>query len=82
MLQIVKKLWYGDAPIGTAKISLRDYWVKRAIEDKVDFIVKYKKQKMYLSPRKLKNPLSRRVFKSKIGSFDYELWDYRWLPKQ
>jgi hypothetical protein len=82
MLKIVKKIWYGDAPVGTAKITLRDYWVKRAIVDEVDLIVQYKKQKMYLSPRQLENPLNKRQQKSKIGNFDYELWDYKWNPKQ
>jgi hypothetical protein len=81
MLQIVKKIWYGDETYGQAKITLRDYWVKRALKDNVDIIVQYRKQKMYLSPRKLRNPLSKRPVKSKIGSFDYELWDYKWRPK-
>ena len=37
---------------------------------------------MYLSPRQLENPLNKRQQKSKIGNFDYELWDYKWNPKQ
>ena len=81
MLKIVKKIWYGDAPQGIAKITLRDSWVKIAIEDNVGLTVVYKKKKMHLTPRQLGKPLNKRAFKSKIGSFDYELWDYKWQPK-
>jgi hypothetical protein len=78
----VKKIWYGDKTYGTAKITLRDYWIKKAIRNKEDIIVEYMDRSMKLTPRKLKNPIGKRPVKSKIGLSDYELWDYYWKPKE
>jgi hypothetical protein len=80
--QEVKKIWYGDATYLKAKITLRSYWVNRAIADNEEIKVVYKDRSMVLTPRKLKNPISRRLFKSKIGRGDYELLDYKWTPNE
>lgn len=76
----VKKIWYGDSTYRKAKITLRSYWVNKAIRNKEEVKVTYQGRSMVLTPRKLKNPIGRRLFKSKIGKQDYELLDYKWSP--
>ena len=79
----VKKIWYGGSDTyGKAKVSLRDYIVKTAVQYNEGIEVEYNGMRMELTPRKLKKPLNRTTFKSKIGKQDYELWDYYWKPKQ
>lgn len=79
---IIKKLWYGDNLRGTPKVSLRDYWVKKALEGIGYVWVVYRGKRMKITQKVLENPLEKRAFKSKIGSFDYELWDYKWMSKE
>ena len=80
IIQEVKKIWYGDDTYQKAKITLRDYWVRKAIRLDKNIKVVYKNRYMILTPRKLRNPISERLFKSKIGASDYKLLDFFWNP--
>jgi hypothetical protein len=82
IIHYVKKIWYGDETYQKAKITLRSYWVDQAVRGKQDIEVRYDGKYMTLSPRRLKRPLGKRFFKSKIGKDDYELLDYSWKPDQ
>lgn len=81
IVQKVKKIWYGDDTYQKAKITLRDYWVNKAIKENTPIEVVYVDRHMLLTPRKLRKPISERSFKSKIGASDYKLLDYFWKPE-
>ena len=80
MIISVKKIWYGDGTYQQAKITLRSYWVDKAIRNNEDIKVTFKARSMTLTSHILKKPVGRRFFHSKIGSDNYELLDYFWRP--
>lgn len=67
----VKKLYCGCA-------SIRDYIVKKALEQGKEICVHFKDQKMTLTIEDLKNNFQFHClsFKSKFGSNPYQLYDY------
>lgn len=62
-------------------VSLRDYEVEEAIQAG-GIVFKFGKYHMTLTPEKLRQGFSitNNVFKSKFGTKDYTLVDFRWSP--
>ena len=72
----VKKLWGGS-------VSLRDYLIRRAIDEGQTLRVIYQGDYMDLTPDDLKAKAyqtTKQAFKSKINGKTYNLIDYRWKP--
>lgn len=69
----VKRLYKGFA-------SVRDYIVKKCINKKKDLTLVYNNTYKNIPLEELKNyfQLHRRKFKSKFGSKEYELIDFKW----
>jgi|TARA_R110000803_G_scaffold99843_3_gene167997 hypothetical protein len=75
MKKTVKKLYRG-------KVEIRDYDVRRCIDDNKHFEIVYLKESMILSPEELisKRKSISNTFKSKVGGKDYKLYAYEWDP--
>ena len=72
----VRKLW-GDS------VSLRDYLIRRAINERQTLRVIYQGDYMDLTPDDLKAKafqMTKQTFRSKINGKPYNLIDYRWKP--
>jgi hypothetical protein len=72
----VKKLFNGT-------ISLRDFIIRKCVERGIPLKVIHGNQYMILSPTELvvkRFQLTNRVFKSKFGGRNYQLFDYQWNP--
>ncbi len=63
-------------------IELRDYDVKKCIENKEPIEVWYDGDKMTLTPLQLSNDvfMKSKLMKSKVGGKDYHLLGYEWNP--
>lgn len=64
-------------------VSLRDYIVRDCIKKGIPLRVIHGGLYMILSPTELETErfqLTRRVFKSKFGDRNYQLFDYSWKP--
>jgi len=69
-----KKLHHG-------KVSIRDYKVKRCIEENTSLIVHYRDEQMTLTPRQLTTyETDGRIYPSKFGGGYYALYDYQFIP--
>lgn len=62
-------------------ISVRDYIVKKALEEKETLIIEHDGKKMTIPPYKLTSYIQtcNKKMKSKFNK-DYELYDYVWNP--
>jgi len=66
-------------------VSLRDYIVKKCTEKGTSLKVIHEGQCMIPSPAELvtkKFQLANRLFKSKFGGPNYQLFDYEWRPSK
>ena len=65
-------------------IELRDYDVKKCIEDGDSIEVEFDKEVMTLSPEKLKSDIrsTSKLFTSKVGGKAYKLYGYEWEPDE
>jgi hypothetical protein len=63
-------------------VEVRDYDVKKCIEDNVNMQIEYADDVMTLSPIQLKNDISStsKQFTSKVGGKAYKLYGYIWEP--
>lgn len=67
------------------RIHLRDFEVKKAIEDNEPIKVKYGIDSMVLTPEELvskRTYVSKDKYKSKVGGPDYYLFGYKWEPEE
>jgi len=65
------------------KAEVRDYDVKKCIDNNENIYIKFEKETMTLSALELKTKLikvSKYKFKSKFGGKDYFLYSYNWNP--
>lgn len=75
----IKRVWNNIA-------SIRDYMIKRAIQDNESITVELvgTKEHMLLTPEIMKSKsfqISTRKFKSKFDGNEYELVDFSWRPE-
>lgn len=65
-------------------VELRDYDVKKCIEDGNSIEVEFDKEVMTLSPQQLQNDVQSvsKLFTSKMGGKSYKLYAYIWEPDQ
>lgn len=66
-------------------VSVRDYMVKDCIDRGHNLIINHEGKKMTLTPRQLvEKEVSRssQYFKSKIGTADYQLINFKWEPDE
>lgn len=63
-------------------VELRDYDVKKCIDDNKSITVTYVDDSMELSPEELKNSVKSvsKLFASKMGGKSYKLMGYVWNP--
>lgn len=67
------------------KVYLRDFEVKKCIEEQEPVKVKYGIDSMVLTPEELVSKrvyVSKEKYKSKIGGPDYYLFGYKWEPEE
>ena len=71
----LKKLYKGLAEV-------RDYDVKKCIENKESITIVYDEDSMELSPEELENDVKSisKEFPSKVGGKSYKLYGYEWNP--
>lgn len=71
----IKKLYNGCA-------SIRDYIVKKCIEEEKEIRVHYRNWEMTLTVENLKNcfQFHNQIFKSKWGTNSYQLYDFNFIP--
>jgi hypothetical protein len=73
----IEKIWQGKYA------SLRDYWVREALNKGEDMVVKFGNRYMRILHKDLSKPVATTPeFKSKVGEKNYSLWDYEWKPDE
>jgi hypothetical protein len=75
MKKKVTKLYKGRAEV-------RDYDVKKCIENNESMTIVYNEDSMELSPKELENNVKSKSeeFQSKMGGKSYKLYGYEWNP--
>jgi hypothetical protein len=63
-------------------VSLRDYEVKKCIDNDENMIITFEGDRMTLTPKELKDKRinTSQKYESKIGGKDYYLYGYSWNP--